>query len=65
MVIGDSAAHIEVIVQGALMCGYHAGRVIVKELNEEDDLLNTPVGGTKNLTLIEWTVFRLLNYMGH
>lgn len=30
--IGDSAAHIEVIVQGALMCGYHTARAIRDEL---------------------------------
>ncbi|AEY67242.1 NAD(P)/FAD-dependent oxidoreductase [Clostridium sp. BNL1100] len=30
--IGDSAAHIEVIVQGALMCGYYAARAIKDEL---------------------------------
>jgi len=32
LVIGDSAAHIEVIVQGALMCGYHAANAINDEL---------------------------------
>ncbi|MBE6050239.1 MAG: NAD(P)/FAD-dependent oxidoreductase [Clostridium sp.] len=32
LVIGDSAAHIEVIVQGALMCGYHAALAINDEL---------------------------------
>ncbi|MBE6068384.1 MAG: FAD-binding protein [Clostridium lundense] len=32
LVIGDSAAHIEVIVQGALMCGYHAANAIKDEL---------------------------------
>lgn len=36
VVIGDSSAHIETIVQGALMCGFHAGNAIVKELNGED-----------------------------
>lgn len=36
LVIGDSAAHIEVIVQGALMCGYHAGQAVKKELNGEN-----------------------------
>ncbi len=30
--IGDSAAHIEVIVQGALMCGYHAANAVKSEL---------------------------------
>lgn len=33
LVIGDSAAHIETIVQGALMCGYHAANAINDELN--------------------------------
>lgn len=33
LVIGDSAAHVEVIVQGALMCGYHAANAIKDELN--------------------------------
>lgn len=33
LVIGDSAAHIETIVQGALMCGYHAANSINDELN--------------------------------
>lgn len=32
LVIGDSAAHVEVIVQGALMCGYHAANAINDEL---------------------------------
>ncbi len=32
LVIGDSAAHIEVIVQGALMCGYHGANAINDEL---------------------------------
>lgn len=32
LVIGDSAAHVEVIVQGALMCGYHAANAIKDEL---------------------------------
>lgn len=32
LVIGDSAAHIEVIVQGAIMCGYHAAHAIKDEL---------------------------------
>lgn len=32
LVIGDSAAHIEVIVQGALMCGYNAANAINSEL---------------------------------
>jgi len=36
LVIGDSAAHVEVIVQGAIMCGFHAGNAIAKELNGED-----------------------------
>ena len=32
LVIGDSAAHIEVINQGAMMCGYHAGNAVLDEL---------------------------------
>lgn len=32
LVIGDSAAFVEVEVQGALMCGYHAANAINKEL---------------------------------
>ncbi len=31
--IGDSAAHVEVIVQGALMCGYHAANAVKNELD--------------------------------
>ena len=34
--IGDSAAHIEVINQGAIMCGYHAGNAIAKEISGEN-----------------------------
>ncbi len=33
LVIGDSAAHVEVLVQGALMCGYHAANAVKDELN--------------------------------
>ena len=33
LVIGDSAAHVEVLVQGALMCGYHAAYAVKDELN--------------------------------
>ena len=33
LVIGDSAAFVEVEVQGAFMCGYHAGKAIHEELN--------------------------------
>lgn len=33
LVIGDSAAFVEVEVQGALMCGYHAAKAIQEELN--------------------------------
>lgn len=33
LVIGDSAAHVEVIVQGALMCGFHAANAVKAELN--------------------------------
>jgi flavin-dependent dehydrogenase len=36
LVIGDAAAYVEVEVQGALMCGYHAGNAVYKELNGED-----------------------------
>ncbi len=32
LIIGDSAAHVETLVQGALMCGYHAADAIKKEL---------------------------------
>ena len=33
LAIGDSSAHIEVINQGAMMCGYHAGNAVVDELD--------------------------------
>jgi digeranylgeranylglycerophospholipid reductase len=33
---GDSAAYVEVEVQGALMCGYHGGNAVARELNGED-----------------------------
>jgi flavin-dependent dehydrogenase len=33
LAIGDSAAHIEVINQGAMMCGYHAGNAAAEELD--------------------------------
>lgn len=36
LVIGDSAAHVEVIVQGALMCGYRAAQAIERELSEKE-----------------------------
>jgi len=36
LVSGDAAAYIEVEVQGGLMCGYHAGKAVFKELNEEN-----------------------------
>ena len=36
LVIGDAAAYVEVETQGALMCGYHAGNAVYKELNGED-----------------------------
>jgi len=32
IIIGDSAAHVEVIVQGALMCGYHAAHAVRDEI---------------------------------
>ena len=35
LAIGDSAAHIEVINQGAMMCGFNAGNAVVKELSGE------------------------------
>lgn len=33
LVIGDAAAYVEVETQGALMCGYQAGRAVARELN--------------------------------
>ena len=36
LIIGDSAAHVEVIVQGALMCGYNAANAVIDELNNEN-----------------------------
>ena len=33
LAIGDSSAHIEVINQGAMMCGYHGGNAVVDELD--------------------------------
>ena len=35
LAIGDAAAYVEVENQGALMCGYHAGKAVVKELTGE------------------------------
>lgn len=35
LVIGDAAAYVEVETQGALMCGYHAGSAVYKELTGE------------------------------
>jgi flavin-dependent dehydrogenase len=35
LAIGDAAAYIEVEVQGALMCGWHAGQAAVDEFREE------------------------------
>lgn len=32
LIIGDSAAHVEVLVQGAIMCGYHAANAVKDEL---------------------------------
>jgi len=32
LVIGDAAAYVEVETQGALMCGFHAGTAVYKEL---------------------------------
>ena len=36
LVIGDAAAYIEVETQGGLMCGYHAGSAVYKELQRKD-----------------------------
>ena len=36
LVIGDSSAHVEVIVQGALMCGYNAANAVNDELNNKN-----------------------------
>lgn len=36
LVIGDSSAHVEVIVQGALMCGFHAAKAVYDELNNKN-----------------------------
>lgn len=36
LAIGDSSAHVEVIVQGALMCGYHAAQAVYDELNNKN-----------------------------
>jgi flavin-dependent dehydrogenase len=36
LVAGDSAAYIEVEVQGALMCGYHAANAVARELQGEN-----------------------------
>ncbi len=36
LVAGDAAAYIEVEVQGGLMCGYHAGNAVAKELEEKN-----------------------------
>lgn len=33
LAIGDSAAHIEVINQGAMLCGFQAGNAVLKELD--------------------------------
>jgi len=35
LAIGDAAAYVEVEVQGALMCGYHAARAVVDELQNK------------------------------
>lgn len=35
LVIGDTAAHVEVIVQGALMCGFNAAQAVYNELNNK------------------------------
>ena len=36
LVAGDSAAFIEVEVQGALMCGYHAANAVASELTDNN-----------------------------
>lgn len=36
LVIGDTAAHVEVIVQGALMCGYNAAKAVYDELHNKN-----------------------------
>ena len=36
LIAGDSAAYIEVEVQGALMCGYHAANAVAGELEVEN-----------------------------
>ena len=36
LVAGDSAAYIEVEVQGGLMCGYHAANAVASELNGDN-----------------------------
>jgi flavin-dependent dehydrogenase len=35
LAIGDAAAYVEVENQGALMCGFHAGKAVAKELTGE------------------------------
>ncbi len=35
LAIGDAAAYVEVETQGALMCGFHAGKAVAKELSGE------------------------------
>ncbi|MCF0108096.1 MAG: FAD-dependent oxidoreductase [Bacilli bacterium] len=35
IVIGDAAAFIEVEVQGAILCGYHAAKAVIDELNNK------------------------------
>jgi flavin-dependent dehydrogenase len=36
LVVGDAAAYVEIETQGALMCGFHAGRAIAEELDGEN-----------------------------
>ena len=38
LAIGDSSAHIEVINQGAMMCGYHAGNAVAQDLEGKNGL---------------------------
>ena len=36
LITGDAAAYVEVEMQGGLMCGYHAGNAVYRELRGED-----------------------------
>ena len=39
LIIGDAGAYVEIQTQGALMCGYHAGSAVAKELAGEAGFL--------------------------